>query len=96
MHAAVQAAFEPEMLDSTNNNRSSGLGSGMSDFAKDCGYKMDTDRPFSLSSHGTVKAYDDCQRSRFINNALIFGAQCWGHIALEGTPSMNAFRSLYS
>ena len=31
------AAFEPRMLDSNNGARTQGLGSGYSDYAKDCG-----------------------------------------------------------
>lgn len=35
---------------------------------------------------GAILAFNGCMRNRLINNALIFAAQCWGHIALKDVP----------
>lgn len=93
----LQAAFEPEMLDSGNNGRTMGLGSGSSDYAKDCGYQMDTNaKGFFLMSNGTLTPYGGDVRSRLISNALLFAAQCWGHLAIANTPSMTVCHSNYT
>jgi hypothetical protein len=82
------AAFEPHLLDSMNPNRTQGLGSGMSTYAKDCGYIMTGRGNSTLVDlmNGEVTAFSNCARNRLINNALIFASQCWGHIALKGEP----------
>ena len=68
-----------------------------SDFAKDCGYQLDTHgHGFQLMSSGSIPAYGGDVRSRLISNSLLFACQCWGHFALANTPSMAVVRNNYT
>ena len=85
------------MLDSQNGGRSQGLGSGYSDYAKDCGYQLDTQgHGFQLMSSGSFPAYGGDVRSRLISNALLFAAQCWGHLAIGHTPAIEICHRNYT
>lgn len=109
------------MFVTESKGRTMGLGSGMADYSKDCGYQVRYLRLkaplllfeclmlpcFQMVGHGgagvsplmdgSVLAFGGCVRNRLINNALIFAAQCWGHIALRDTPGgLEPYNSTYT